>query len=104
MILRESDIDFTAERMTENLVEVDTSLQLDGRSDTFWTLGLPVGVHSNRPCLSVRLSVHLSVFKYLRDFSVVFSETLHEVRGQLSKKSETAEILKKNLNPGIKGD
>ena len=78
MILRESDIDFTAERMTENLVEVDTSLQLDGRSDTFWTLGLPVGVHSNRPCLSVRLSV----FRYLRDRSLVFSETLHEVSGQ----------------------
>ena len=52
----------------------------------------------------VRLSVSPSVFKYLRDRSLVFSETLHEVRGQLSKKSDTAEILKKNLNPGIKGD
>ena len=48
--------------------------------------------------------VRLSVFKYLRDRSLVFSETLHEVRGQLSKKSDMAEILKKNLNPGIKGD
>ena len=54
--------------------------------------------------LSVRPSVRLSVFKYLRDRSLVFFETLHEVRGQLSKKSDTAEILKKNLNPGIKGD
>ena len=71
---------------------------------SFWTQGLPVGVHSNRPCPSVRLSVCLSVFKYLRDRSLVFSETLHQVRGQLSKKSDTAEILKKNLNPGIKGD
>ena len=52
----------------------------------------------------VRPSVRPSVFKYLRDRSLVFSETLHEVRGQLSKKSDTAEILKKNLNPGIKGD
>ena len=82
MILRESDIDFTAERMTENLVEVDTSLQLDGRSDTFWTLGLPVGVHSNRPCLSVRLSVCLFILKYLRDRLLVFSETLYLVRVQ----------------------
>ena len=70
----------------------------------FWTPGLLVGVHSNRPCPSVHLSVGLSVFKYLRDCSLVFSETLHEVRGQLSKKSDTAEILKKNLNMGIKGD
>ena len=59
---------------------------------SFWTPGLPVGVHSNRPCPSVR------------DRSLVFSETLHEVRGHLSKKSDTAEILKKNLNPGIKGE
>ena len=49
-------------------------------------------------------SVGLSVFKYLRDRSLVFSETLHEVRGQLSKKSDTVKILKKNLDPGIKGD
>ena len=32
--------------------------------------------------LSVRPSVRLSVFKYLGDRSLVFSETLHEVRGQ----------------------
>ena len=51
----------------------------------------------------VHLSVCLSVFEYLRDCSLVFSEILHKVRGQLSKKSGTAEILKKNLNPGIKG-
>ena len=31
-------------------------------------LGLPVGVHSNRPCPSIRLSV----FKYLRDRLLVF--------------------------------
>ena len=35
-----------------------------------------------------------SVFKHLRDCSLVFPETLHEVRGQLSKKSDTTEILK----------
>ena len=48
--------------------------------------------------------VRPSVFKYLGNRSLVFSETLHEARGRLSKKSDTAEILKKNLNPGIKGD
>ena len=31
---------------------------------------------------SVRWSVRPSVFKYLGDHSLVFSETLHEVRGQ----------------------
>ena len=36
----------------------------------------------------------LSVFKYLRDRSLVFPDTLHEVRGQLSKKSDTTKILK----------
>ena len=46
----------------------------------FWTPGLPVGVHSNRPCLSVRPSVRLSVFKYRGDRSLFFSETLLEVR------------------------
>ena len=48
--------------------------------------------------------VRWSVFKYLGDRSLVFSETLHEVRDHLSKESDTAEILKKNLNAGIKGD
>ena len=47
--------------------------------------------------------VNLSVFKYLGDPSLVFSETLHEVRGQKSKESEADRILKKNPNPGIKG-
>ena len=64
----------------------------------------PLAFHNFRPRVYlmgsivialVRLSVCLSVFKYLRDRSLVFSETLHEVRGQLSKKSDTAEILKK---------
>ena len=45
-----------------------------------------------------------SLFKCLKDSSFVFSETLHEVRGQLSKKNEMDEILKKNLIPGITGD
>ena len=31
---------------------------------------------------SVRVCVRVSVFKYLRDRSLVFSETLHEVAGQ----------------------
>ena len=67
----------------------------------FWTPGLPLG---SIVIALVRLSVFLSVFNYLRDRSLVFAETLHEVRGQLSTKSDMAEILKKNLNPGIKGD
>ena len=45
-----------------------------------------------------------SVFKYLRDCLLVFSETLHEVRGHESKESDAARILEKNLNLGIKGD
>ena len=59
----------------------------------------PLVIALVRPCV-----LPVSVFKYLRDRSLVFSETFHEVRGQLSKKSDTAEILKKNLNPGIEGD
>ena len=67
-------------------VNWDSELELDKMMSAFpykyWTPGLPVGVHSNRPCPSVRPSVRLSVFKYLGDRSLVFSETLHEVRGQ----------------------
>ena len=37
-----------------------------------WTPGLPDGVHSNRPCPSICLSVPLSVFKHLRHRSLVF--------------------------------
>ena len=71
----------------------------------FWTPGLPVRVLSNRPCgPCVRPSVSVFVFKYLKDRSLIFSETLHEVAGPLSKKSDTAGILRKNLNLGIKGD
>ena len=32
----------------------------------FWTLGLPEGILSNHPCLSVRVSVRVSIFKYLK--------------------------------------
>ena len=42
----------------------------------FRTPGVPDGVHSNRPCPVVRMSV----FKYLGDRSLVFSSFLHEVR------------------------
>ena len=42
----------------------------------FWTLGLPDGFLSNRPYPSIGLSV----FKYLRDSSLVFSNLLHEVK------------------------
>ena len=42
----------------------------------FLTPILPEGVLSNCPCPSDRLSV----FKYLRDYSLVFSKFLHEVR------------------------
>ena len=41
----------------------------------YWTPGLPKGVLCNHPCLwSVRPSVRLSVFKYLRDRSKDFSD------------------------------
>ena len=38
----------------------------------FWTPGLLKGVLSNHPCLSARPSLCVSVFKYLRDRSLVF--------------------------------
>ena len=48
---------------------------------SFWTPGLPEGVLSNRSCPSLRGPlVRPSVFKYLRDRSLVFSNFLHEVR------------------------
>ena len=55
---------------------------------TQWGLALYISV-------SAGLSACWSI-----DSSLAF---LHEVRGQQSKKSDTAGILKKNLNPGIKG-
>ena len=67
----------------------------------FWTRLYPLG---SIVIALVRPSICLSIFKYLRDHSLLFSETLHGIRGPLSKKSDTAGILKKNLNPGIKGD
>ena len=42
----------------------------------------------------VSLSIRPSVFKYLRDCSLIFSKTLHEVWGQKSKRSDTTAILK----------
>ena len=42
-------------------------------------------------CLSVRPSVHLSIFIYLRDCSLVFSEILHEVRGWNFEKSRSGD-------------
>ena len=45
--------------------------------ERFWTPGLPEGVLSNHLC---GLCVRLSVFKYLRDCSLVFSCFLHEDR------------------------
>ena len=45
-------------------------------SHVSWTLGLPKGVLSNRPC---PWSVGPSVFKYLRDRSKDFYNFLHEV-------------------------
>ena len=45
------------------------------------TPGLPEGVLSNRPCPSVvRPLVRPSVYKYLGDRSLFFSNFLHEVR------------------------
>ena len=48
---------------------------------SFWTPGLPEGVLSICLCgPSVCPCVCVSVFKYLRDHSLVFSEIFHEVR------------------------
>ena len=51
----------------------------------FWTLGLSEEVISNRPCPLVRL-VGWSVFKYLRDSSLVFSNFLYVMRHQSDTK------------------
>ena len=59
----------------------------------FWTPGLPEGVLSNRPCPSVCVFVRPCVCKYLVDRSLVFSETLHEVGGEIVSN----ELLKKFL-------
>ena len=48
-----------------------------------------------RVCVCVSLCV--SVFKYLRDFSLVFSSFLHEVRAPQGYKSDRARFLKKNV-------
>ena len=45
--------------------------------------------------------VRLSVFKYLRDRSLFFLKLCMKL-GVIKLKSNTAEILKKNLNVGIK--
>ena len=50
----------------------EVCVTLNKTNTDFLTPSLPEGVFSNRPCLSV----HVSVFKYLRDRSLVFSETL----------------------------
>ena len=54
-------------------------------------------IHDNHP----GLSVYQSVFKYLGNCSLVFSEILHKV---INKKSVKAGIVRKNLDPGIMGD
>ena len=59
----------------------------------FWTPGLPDRVHYNRPCPSVSPSI----FKGLRDSSLVFSDFLHEVRGPLQLKSDRARFFGKIL-------
>ena len=45
----------------------------------FWIPGLSVGDLSNCPC---QWSVCLSVFKYLRDRSLVFSDILYQAESQ----------------------
>ena len=61
----------------------------------FWTLGSPKGVLSNRPCQSVRLSgVRWSVFKYLRDNSLVFSNFCMKLGHHKDKKIDRAQFLK----------
>ena len=67
------------------------------KSLIFWTLGLPEGVLSNRPYPCVCVSVCPSVFKYLRDRSLVFPSFLHEVRAPFGYKSDRARFLKKNF-------
>ena len=71
-------------------VNWDSELELDKMMSAFpykyWTPGLPVGVHSNRPCPSVRPSVRLSVFKYLGNRSLVFLKLCMKLGGNKVKK------------------
>ena len=64
-----------------------------------WTCPFAVILDPNMPVFSyVHLTLNIS-----ENAHRFFSETLHEVRGPWSKKSDTDGIFKKNLNPGIKG-
>ena len=76
------DMFFTAESEYHILFPPSTSVLCCTEVGYFRTLGLPEGVLSNRPCPLVRPLVRgpWSVFKYLRDRSLVFSNFLHEVR------------------------
>ena len=64
-------------------IKNDTSVICDAAKVicTLWTPGLPEGILSN--CLVcgpfIDESISVSVFKYLRDCTLVFSETLHKV-------------------------
>ena len=65
------------------------------------TPGLPEEIAPVRLCVRPCVRLSLNISETAHSF---FSETLHEVGIQISKKSDTTEILKRNLNPGIKGN
>ena len=72
----------------------------------FWTQGLPNGVLSNRPCLSVCLSVRPSVllsFKYLREGSLVFLKLWLKLGVNKVKKVTWPKFSKKILIQGLRG-
>ena len=68
----------------------------------FWTTVYPSWSYVITPVSGPSVG-QWSVFRYLRDSSLVFSETLHEVEGQLSKKKVTRLELKKKLIHGLRG-
>ena len=58
-----------------------SNLHFLGKNQDFFQIpGLPDGVHNNHPCPSISPLVRPSVFEYLGDRPLVFSNFLHEVK------------------------
>ena len=68
----EMDISSLMEKRETILSTTILLLDRDSRVAIFWTPGLPEGVLSNRPCSCVRVSVCVSVFKYLKRLLISF--------------------------------
>ena len=78
-----ADLDMIlAYSLMKGITPLMTSVAADDEQFIFRHFGPRVYPLGSIVITLVRPSVRLSVFKYLGDRSLVFSETLHEVRGQ----------------------